>query len=328
MAIYKGVEVDLHAPETVRHVLAQAVADKDCDPTLKSRAERLLAGQEVEPFAVRRLLSLVRAKMNWAKGFGTAGIAWLEACQLDLALVDEKQTAWKGKDASGGLGVRKAVQGSLERAAGASEDSRSFRAVVSTRAVDRYGDIVEVSGISLTNYFLNPVVLFNHDYDQPVARCVEIGLDGDKLVAAAEFPAEGLNANSDRVYGMMKAGLLNAVSIGFIPDYDKMVPVNEKEPWAGMRFMAGEMLEFSLVTVPANAEAILLQRGLEGTDAGEDDKLPEGTAGASKGAETDSEENTTSETQPACNKTSDAVKSQMGAEARLRQVTLLRRRAV
>ncbi len=61
---------------------------------------------------------------------------------------------------------------------------------------------------------------------------------------------------------MVKGGILNAVSIGFIPNQDKMVtkdvdgidiPVYEET----------ELVEVSLVTVPANPNAVALVRSLQ-----------------------------------------------------------------
>lgn len=150
----------------------------------------------------------------------------------------------------------RAFAGGVTKAVG----ERQVRVVVSTPTVDRSGDIVEVAGIDLTAYRKNPVVLYQHDHDEPVARCAEIGLNGAALEALVQFPPEGTSAKSDEVYGLIKAGVINASSIGFLPK--DFTYVDPKEPWNGRRFSSCEMLEFSFVSVPCNPEALIVERGL------------------------------------------------------------------
>lgn len=135
---------------------------------------------------------------------------------------------------------------------------RQVRVIVSTPSEDREGDIIEVNGIDLTNYQRNPVVLFNHNMNCPIARCVSLQKVNGHLEAVAEFPAEGLNDESDKVYNLIKSGIINAASIGFIPVEWTFIDDNS---WA-RRFAKCEMIEFSFVSVPANAEALIIQRGL------------------------------------------------------------------
>jgi len=150
----------------------------------------------------------------------------------------------------------RAFAGGVTKAVG----ERQVRVVVSTPTVDRSGDVVEVAGIDLTAYRNNPVVLYQHDHDEPVARCIEIGLKGAALEALVQFPPEKTAEKSDEVYGLIKAGVINAASIGFIPkEYDYIDP---KEPWSGRRFSSCEMLEFSFVSVPCNPDALIVERGL------------------------------------------------------------------
>lgn len=136
---------------------------------------------------------------------------------------------------------------------------RQVRVIVSTATPDRHGDIVEIKGIELENYRRNPVVLFMHDHDEPIARCPEIGVKNGRLEAVVQFPEEGVSKKADEVYGLIKAGVLNAVSIGFMPlEWSNL---DDKQPWAGRRFIKADMLEFSIVSVPANAEALIVERG-------------------------------------------------------------------
>jgi phage head maturation protease len=60
---------------------------------------------------------------------------------------------------------------------------------------------------------------------------------------------------------MLKTGFLSATSVGFIPL--KYNFVDDPQRRFGIDFLEQELLEFSIVTVPANAEALIEGRGLE-----------------------------------------------------------------
>lgn len=154
------------------------------------------------------------------------------------------------------MGPVKAVQ----RGASSLMDGRKIKCVVSTPSVDRAGDIIEVEGIDLANYKANPVVLLQHDPNRPIARCSEIRLEGNKLVAEAIFPEPGISADADRVYGLIQAGILGAVSIGALPK--EWAFINDKRPWDGTKYIRSEMLEFSIVALPMNAEALIVGRDM------------------------------------------------------------------
>jgi len=53
--------------------------------------------------------------------------------------------------------------------------ANEYDIVISTDAVDRDGDIIEVDGWEIDNYLANPVVLWAHDYrGVPVGRALEV----------------------------------------------------------------------------------------------------------------------------------------------------------
>jgi HK97 family phage prohead protease len=131
---------------------------------------------------------------------------------------------------------------------------RQVRVVVSTASVDRAGDIVIPGGIDLSAYKANPIVLWNHDPKTPVARCAEIAVKGDSVEALVQFPPEGDDPDADKLYKRIKNGVVNAASIGFDP--------TQAEPikGGGLKYLAAELMEFSFVSVPANAEALIVAR--------------------------------------------------------------------
>jgi HK97 family phage prohead protease len=143
--------------------------------------------------------------------------------------------------------------------AGSLAEKRQVLVTISTPDVDRQGDIVDQNGIDYSNFRRSPTILYNHDPDQPIARAIDIGLIGGKLRSLAQFPPPGTSARSDEVYSLIVAGVICSASIGFRPI--KSEPLNPKDPWAGRRYTAVELCEFSFVSVPANANATVLAKG-------------------------------------------------------------------
>ena len=131
---------------------------------------------------------------------------------------------------------------------------RQVRVVVSTPDVDRAGDIVVPGGIDLSSYKSNPVVLWNHDPSCPVARCIDIAVKGDAVEALVQFPPEGDDPEADRLYKRVKNGVVNATSIGFNP--------TQAEPikGGGLKYLVCDLMEFSFVAIPANADALIVER--------------------------------------------------------------------
>jgi len=126
---------------------------------------------------------------------------------------------------------------------------RVRRFTISTGAVDRDGDTINPAGWRLDNYRNNPTVLWAHDYSQlPLAKAVDIRVEGQALIADAEF-ADHDFANT--VLRLVDGGFLRATSVGFKPE--KAIRNDQR---GGTDFIEQELLEFSIVPVPANPEAV------------------------------------------------------------------------
>lgn len=140
---------------------------------------------------------------------------------------------------------------------------RKMGFVISTAAVDRDGDTVDPKGWDLGSYTKNPVVLWAHDYSQPpIGKATNIQATKDGLRADVEFLPQGMSPFADMIHDMVKTGFLNATSVGF-RGIDAEHPKDRK---GGYDFKKQELLEFSIVPVPSNPEALAL-RGIEGEQA-------------------------------------------------------------
>jgi HK97 family phage prohead protease len=135
---------------------------------------------------------------------------------------------------------------------------RKMGFVISTAAVDRDGDTVDPKGWDLGSYTKNPVVLWAHDYAQPpVGKAVNIQATKDGLRADVEFLPQGMSPFADMIHDMCKTGFLNATSVGF----RGMEADPAKDRKGGYDFKKQELLEFSIVPVPSNPEALALRGG-------------------------------------------------------------------
>lgn len=169
---------------------------------------------------------------------------WGHKKMLQPATRDALVAAAKGGDGSGLL-VRKAVIPEVEPGEG-----RVVRFVISTGDVDRDGDTIDPKGWDLRPYLKNPVVLWAHDYRSlPVGKAVSVAVSDGKLVSECEFADHEF---AETVYQMVRRGFLRATSVGFRPT--KYV-INEQRH--GLDFAEQELMEYSIVPVPSNPEALV-----------------------------------------------------------------------
>jgi HK97 family phage prohead protease len=130
---------------------------------------------------------------------------------------------------------------------------RDIKFVISTSAIDRDDDIIDVNGWDLENYKKNPVVLWGHDYGGlPVAQATSIGIEDDKLVAVDRFTPQDVNPFGYMVYRLVEGKFLRATSVGFRP---RQYVFNDDHK--GYDFSEQELLEHSIVPVPSNPEALM-----------------------------------------------------------------------
>ena len=128
-----------------------------------------------------------------------------------------------------------------------------FTFVVSTPEVDRYGTIIVPSGIDYTAYLNNPIVLAQHDSDQwPIGRCLGFAMNGENLEATIQV--ECVTEEGKKLTKLINAGFVKAVSVGIIPtEYEEQTIDGNKVTV----YTKSELVEFSVVSVPANRQALL-----------------------------------------------------------------------
>lgn len=130
--------------------------------------------------------------------------------------------------------------------------------IMSTASLARDGHILVPQGAVLENYRSNPIQLYQHDPDLPVGTNEEIVVSPDKITARSRFAPMGVSAKADEVRGLVKAGIIRTVSVGFDPI--ECEPLDPKKPRGGQRILRWELLECSWVTIPADVGAIVTAR--------------------------------------------------------------------
>jgi HK97 family phage prohead protease len=134
------------------------------------------------------------------------------------------------------------------------DETREFSGIATTPNPDRAGDVVEPLGAQ----FKNPIpLLAGHDHGRPIGSVTlnKPTKDGITFTArvAKTADAGSLRDRLDTAWGEIKAGLVRAVSIGFVAKEDGVEPIKG----GGRRFTRYELLELSAVTLPMNADALI-----------------------------------------------------------------------
>lgn len=147
------------------------------------------------------------------------------------------------------------------------DEKRMVIAKISTTDVDRDGDVMMPSGIDLTHFRENPVVLFGHDSSRmPVGKAMRISTEPNSVIAEVKFaerPPEHPDAAEwvpDTMLSMFKQNILRAFSVGFIIPEGGARLANKKDQtrFPGVKRVINkwQLLEFSVVPIPSNPGAL------------------------------------------------------------------------
>lgn len=146
--------------------------------------------------------------------------------------------------------------------------TRSARFVMSSEAPDRDKDIIVQAGLDIAEFLKNPVGLLFH-----MSRSWPIGLWSDvakvngrpkRTEGSLTLIEEGKDPLADQTAVHIGAGTLRACSIGFIP---KLIKRREREQdadeyvWPGYEIIESELVECSVVPIPAQPAALVKSAG-------------------------------------------------------------------
>lgn len=117
-----------------------------------------------------------------------------------------------------------------------------------TNSKDRVGDVVLPTAFakSLPTYLTNPVLLANHDWNDPCGRCMSAEITEKGLYIKAR-----LSDTRNDIKTLVREGVLSTFSIGY-----NEIDTDFDESTKTKYIKELELLEISIVTVPANVESI------------------------------------------------------------------------
>lgn len=148
----------------------------------------------------------------------------------------------------------------------AAEDGRM---IASTPDVDRDKDRVIATGAHLDNFLKNPVLMYGHNYRDPwalIGKAADLQVDAGGINFQPELREPANDSDPMTVIrALWDQKLLRAASIGFNP-----TKWMENEV-GGRDFVEWELLEISIVPIPANQNALRL--AAKAIDGGSEDPI-------------------------------------------------------
>lgn len=130
--------------------------------------------------------------------------------------------------------------------------------VVSSNTLNRNGYVVLSSGIDISKFMKNPIMLYNHERGSKygnqriavVGRWNDVKLNGGDLMATPIFDTDdAFGVELDRKY---RDGFMSSFSIGIMPiEWSYSMVAGQEVP----TIIKSELIEISCVDIPANTDA-------------------------------------------------------------------------
>ena len=140
-----------------------------------------------------------------------------------------------------------------------SADVQGMEFILSDETPDRMEDIIMSDGWDLKSFKKNPIALFNHNPHSPIGKWANVRVENKELRGHLEFAPWGTSERIDEIRRLVEAGILKAVSVGFRPTETKE---REGYDWSYV-YTKCELVETSLVAVPANPNALAVAKSLK-----------------------------------------------------------------
>lgn len=147
--------------------------------------------------------------------------------------------------------------------------SQIYRFIVSTDQEDRDGDIIKQDGWDFDEFNANPIALLQHDHKQPIGKWTNIHkrtVNGVNQTVADLILAPPASDLLKYAYALVTEGILNATSVGFrVKNAEKRKDASGR-PQRGHIITKAVLHEISVVSVPANQNAIRIAKSMSISD--------------------------------------------------------------
>lgn len=138
--------------------------------------------------------------------------------------------------------------------------NREVEFVISTEAPDTYGTVFKIGGWQLERYANNPIVAFGHrtwgDNPDTIIGTSEVFIEGNLLIGRVRFENAEDNPLAEKVFRKVQNGILRMASIGANPIRGHWGDKQLGEDPDVIYFDEQELLEWSIVAIGSNPEAL------------------------------------------------------------------------
>jgi hypothetical protein len=155
------------------------------------------------------------------------------------------------------------------------EKTRTIEFIISTEKKDRHGTVIPLANWKLDNFNKNGIVGYQHNvYGSWFAApdpddVIGIGrawVEDGQLIGSVKFETEDINPQAEKIFRKVLFGTLRSTSVGFYELTDGMMkrenPDDENSP-KYYEYGEVELLEFSIVNIPSNTDAVKRQVELD-----------------------------------------------------------------
>lgn len=144
------------------------------------------------------------------------------------------------------------------------EDTREVEFIISSELKDRHGHRLLLNRWDLSNYNDNGVVGYQHNVwgadmcNEPNPDFMmgpgKAWKDGEYLLGSVKFEPKSINELSEKIFRKVLHGTLKSASVGLVETDEDKGYKDEKD---GAYVLGGqELLEWSIVNIPANPDAV------------------------------------------------------------------------
>lgn len=132
-----------------------------------------------------------------------------------------------------------------------------FDFVLSDESVDRMGDVIRADGWDLAAFRKNPIALMGHSHEHILGVWENVRVEGKQLLGRLKLAKPGTSELIDTVRSLIEQRILKAVSVGFQP-----IEAEPRKSGGGFDFIKSALHEVSVVSVPANPNALAIAKAL------------------------------------------------------------------
>lgn len=159
--------------------------------------------------------------------------------------------------------------GEMRKFADDVEETRTIEFVISTDSKDRHGTVLNQKKWNLKNFNRNGIVGYQHNVHggdmcsgpnpDDVIGIGKAWVEDGQLIGSVKFEPADINPLAEKIFRKVLHGTLKATSVGFLPIGEGRWGEGDESregPNPTYYFAGQELLEFSIVNIPSNPDAV------------------------------------------------------------------------